>query len=152
MPKPPPPESPFWKVFGAMTGVHKKLFRATDGKVGGRMPFTGSPILILHHVGRKSGTRRESPLIYVPHGDDIAIIASKGGVDRNPAWFHNLMASPETVVELPGGERRRVRARLAEGDERRAWWDRAVAVYKPYAEYQTYTDRQIPVVLLDRSV
>ena len=119
------------------------------------MPFTWSPILLLHHVGAKSGTKRVSPLIFVPDadgdGDAIAIVASKGGVDKHPAWYHNLRAHPETEVELPGEGRRRVRARVLEGEERERWWSKAVAVYKPYAEYQTYTERQIPVVLLERA-
>ena len=150
MPKPPPPESPFWKAFNAMGALNVRLFRLTKGRIGGSFPFSGGArILVLHHVGRKSGTRRESPLIYVEDGDRLAIIASKGGVDRHPAWFHNLMASPETVVELPGGERRRVRARVAEGEERERWWRRAVDAYRPYESYQSYTDRQIPVVLLE---
>ena len=150
MPKPPPPESPFWKVFGAATVLNKKLFRLTNGRVGGRFPGTRAKILILHHVGRKSGQKRESPLIYVADADQLAIVASKGGVDKHPAWFHNLVASPETEVELPGGERRAVRARVAEGEERERWWSRAVAEYEPYEEYQSYTERTIPVVVLDR--
>ena len=150
MPKPPPPESPFWKVFGAATVLNKKLFQLTKGRVGGRLPGTQAPILILHHVGAKSGQARSLPLIFARDGEDIAIVASKGGVDKHPAWFHNLKSNPDTEVELPGGERRRVRARVAEGEERERWWARAVAVYKPYDEYQTYTERQIPVVVLDR--
>ena len=77
------------------------------------------------------------------------IVASKGGVDKHPAWFHNLKANPETVVELPREGKRSVRARVAEGEERAELWDKAVAIYKPYAEYQTYTERQIPVVVLE---
>ena len=151
MPKPPPPESPFWKVFGFFTTINKHVFRLTKGRVGGTFPGTKVRILILHHVGRKSGKKRETPLNYVADGDKIAIIASKGGVDRHPAWFHNLVANPETEVELPGGERRRVRARVAEGEEREQLWQRAVAVYRPYEDYQSYTERQIPVVVLDRA-
>ena len=113
------------------------------------MPGTGSPILLLHHVGAKSGKKRVSPLIYVPDGERVAVVASKGGVDRHPAWFHNLKANPDTVVELPREGRREVRARVTEGDERARLWDMAVEVYKPYAEYQTYTERRIPVVVLE---
>jgi deazaflavin-dependent oxidoreductase (nitroreductase family) len=80
----------------------------------------------------------------------IAIIASKGGNPKHPAWFHNLKAHPDTKIELPGGEVREVRARVAEGEEREQWWQRAVAAYGPYEEYQSYTDRQIPVVLLEK--
>ncbi len=150
MPKPPPPSSPFWKAWEALTRVNIALFRASGGRVGAKMPGYGSPILLLHHVGAKSGRRRVSPLIYFPDGDDLVIVASKGGVDRHPAWFHNLRANPETDVEVPHQGRRRVRARVAAADERERLWPSAVAVYKPYAEYQTYTERQIPLVVLER--
>ena len=113
------------------------------------MPVTGSPILLLHHVGAKSGTKRVSPLIYVPDGDDVVVVASKGGVDKHPAWFHNLRANPETEVELPREGRRRVRARVAGDEERERLWPKAVAIYKPYAEYQTHTERKIPLVILE---
>lgn len=131
--------------------MHIGLFRLSSGRVGARMPGTRSPILLLHHVGAKSGKKRVSPLIYVPDGDDVAIVASKGGVDRHPAWYHNLRKNPETEVEMPREGRRRVRARVLEGDERARVWEKAVAIYKPYAEYQTYTERTIPVVLLERA-
>jgi F420H(2)-dependent quinone reductase len=150
MPKPPPPDSFVWKAFYRFTDAHKALFRLTKGRVGGSFPGTKVKILILHHVGAKSGQHRSNPLNYVAHGDQIALIASKGGNEKHPAWYHNLRANPETEVELPGGERRKVRARVAEGAEREEWWERAVAAYKTYADYQTYTDRQIPVVLLDK--
>jgi len=141
------PESPvFWKVFGAMTRVNVVLYRATGGKVGGRMGK--APILLLHHVGRKSGQARLTPLIYVPDGERVAVIASKGGMPKNPAWFHNLMAAGEAEIEI-GRERRRVRPRVAEGDERVDLWRRAVALYGSYESYQRQTDRQIPVVVLE---
>src|SRR3712207_1624973 len=146
MPKPPPPDSPFWKAWELGAGMHRRLYRLTGGKVGGKIGK--APILILHHVGRKSGTKRESPLIYVPDGDRCVIIASKGGVDKHPAWFHNLMAAGETTIEV-GPDRRRVRPRVAEGEERERLWQRAVEIYKPYADYATYTSRQIPVVVLE---
>ncbi|HEV2812214.1 MAG TPA: nitroreductase family deazaflavin-dependent oxidoreductase [Solirubrobacteraceae bacterium] len=149
MPKPPPPGSPFWKAWEVLTRVNIGLFRATGGRVGGKMGR--APILLLHHTGAKSGKTRVSPLIYVPDGDQVVVVASKGGVDKHPAWFHNLRANPETEVELPREGRRRVRARVAEGPERERLWEKAVAIYKPYAEYQTYTERQIPVVVLERA-
>jgi deazaflavin-dependent oxidoreductase (nitroreductase family) len=106
-------------------------------------------VLLLDHVGRKSGQARTNPLIYLDDAPRLVIVASKGGTDANPAWFHNLMAMATTEVELPGGERRRVRPRVAEGDERAALWERLVAVYQPYATYATHTERQIPVVVLE---
>jgi deazaflavin-dependent oxidoreductase (nitroreductase family) len=148
MPKPPPPESPFWKLFRGGTAVHTKLFQLTKGRVGGSL--RGVKMLLLHHVGAKSGTKRVTPLQYIPDGDGIALIASKGGVDKHPAWYHNLVANPDVEVDLPGGERRAVRARVAEGEERERWWKKAVEVYPTYDSYQSYTERQIPVILLDR--
>jgi F420H(2)-dependent quinone reductase len=150
MPKPPPPDSPFWKAWNVLTDMNVRLFRLTHGRVGGKLPGFDVRILVLHNVGRKSGKPRETPLLYVADGDDLAIIASKGGVDKHPAWFHNLMAAPETTVELPGGERRAVRARVVEGAERERWWARAVDAYSPYKDYEGYTDRRIPVVVLER--
>ena len=150
MPKPPAPTSPFWKFQRQLARFNTFLFRKTGGKVGGSF-FGGAPVLLLNHVGRKSGQSRTSPLIYVDDSPRLVVIASKGGVDAHPAWFHNLMAMATTEVELPGGERRRVRPRVAEGAERARLWERAVAVYKPYAAYATYTEREIPVVVLEPS-
>jgi deazaflavin-dependent oxidoreductase (nitroreductase family) len=147
MPKPPPPDHRFWKLWEGFTRLNIALFRLTRGRIGGRIGK--APILLLHHVGRRSGTHRVSPLIYLPDEPDCVVVASKGGVDRHPAWFHNLMAMDATDVELPGGERRRVRPRVAEGAERERLWPRLVAIYKPYADYATYTERQIPLVVLE---
>ena len=107
-----------------------------------------APILLLHHVGAKSGTHRVQPLIYLGDGDRLVVVASKGGTDKNPAWFHNLMANPETEVEV-GRDRRPVRARKANDEERAALWPRLVEIYPDYADYQTYTERTIPVIVLD---
>ena len=145
--KPPPSTSRFWKAFNGMTRVNVAVFRATKGRFGGRIQQL--PILLLHHVGRKSGQARVSPLLYLDDGDKLVVVASKGGTDKNPAWFHNLVAAPETEVELKGGERRQVRARRASDEERAAYWPRLVERYKPYEEYQSYADRTIPVVVLE---
>ena len=130
-----------------MARLHRFLFRSTRGRIGGT--FLGAPVLLLNHVGRKSGQARANPVLYLDDAPRLVIVASKGGVDAHPAWFHNLMAMATTEVELPGGERRRVRPRLAEGDERAALWERLVTMYQPYADYATYTERQIPVVVLE---
>ena len=148
-PKPPPPDSPFWKLWEALTRLNIFVFRRSGGRFGGKLG--GAPILLLHHRGRKSGAQRVSPLIYLADGDDLVIVASKGGVDKHPAWFHNLTAMDDTEVELPGRERRRVRPHIAEGEERERLWPRLVEVYPPYANYQTYTSRKIPVVVLQRA-
>ena len=142
---PPKAQTQAWKVF---QGSHLALFRATGGRVGGRLG--GVKILLLHHVGRKSGAQRVSPLLYVEDGEKVAIIASKGGHVRHPAWYHNLMASPDTVIEL-AGEKRAVHAHVAEGAEREQLWRKAAAVWPDYNRYQERTDRKIPVVVLKRA-
>jgi deazaflavin-dependent oxidoreductase (nitroreductase family) len=140
---PPAAATQAWRLF---QGSHLALFRASGGRLGGSMG--GVRILFLHHVGRRSGEARISPLLYVADGDVLAIIASKGGHVRHPAWFHNLMAHPETEVEL-GRERRPVRARVAIGAERDRLWDRAASVWPDYELYRQKTDREIPVVVLE---
>lgn len=147
MPKPPPADSPMWKVIGAFGQLNVVAFRASGGRIGGA--FGKAKILLLHHVGRKSGTKRVSPLIFLADGANLILAASKGGVDKHPAWYHNLMAATEAEVELPGRERRRIRPRVADEQERERLWPRMVEIYKPYADYQTYTTRQIPLVVLE---
>lgn len=123
-------------------------FRANGGKVGGR--FEGAPMILVHHTGAKSGTERVSPLVYQPLGDDVAIFASKGGAPTNPDWFHNLVANPETVVEI-GTETIPVVARVAEGEERERIWSKQKKVMPGFADYeQSAGDREIPVVVLER--
>lgn len=125
--------------------LHVSLFRATGGRFGGRM--FDSPVLVLTTTGRKSGKKRESPLLYLEDGDDLVVIASNGGTASHPAWYLNLTASPEAEVRV--GERTiPVRAREARGEERWRLWERAVEMYPPYAGYQEKTDREIPVVVL----
>ena len=85
MPKPPPADSKFWKAWEGLTRLNIVLFRATRGRVGGKIPGSKAGICIVHHVGRKSGAERESPLIYLPDGDNVVVVASKGGVDKHPA-------------------------------------------------------------------
>ena len=148
MKKPPPPDSKFWKVFNGATRVNVAVFRASGGRLGAKMGK--APVLLLHHEGRKSGTKRVTPLIHLDDGERQVIVASKGGVDKHPAWFHNLMAMDGTEVELPHGRgRRTVRPRVAEGEERDRLWPRLVAIYPPYADYATFTERRIPVVVLE---
>lgn len=138
----------FWKFFNAGAQMHRKLFQLSGGRIGAKA--MGNPMLFLHHVGRKSGEERVSPLLYLPDGDDLVIVASKGGNPKHPAWFHNLMAMPETEVEFKG-ENRRVRPVVAEGEDRAQLWDRLVDAYADYAAYQKATDREIPVVRLKRA-
>jgi deazaflavin-dependent oxidoreductase (nitroreductase family) len=137
-----------WPVLRRVMGGHTAIYRATRGAIGHRIPGVG-PHLLLDHVGAKSGKKRTSPLLYTRDGDDLVVIASKGGNPKHPGWYHNLRANPDTEVQV-GSEHRRVHARVADGDERRRMWNRAVAQYGGYAGYQKRTDRQIPVVVLER--
>ena len=122
-------------------------FRGNDGNVG-RM-FDGRPLLLLHHVGAKSGTERVSPLMYQALDDGFAIFASKGGADQNPAWFHNLKSNSETTVEI-GTETVTVRARVAEGEEHDRIWAQQKQDFSFFAEYELKTSRsKIPVVVLE---
>ena len=106
-------------------------------------------MLLLDHVGAKSGVKRTSPLLYIPNGDDLVIVASKGGYPKNPAWFYNLRANPETTVQV-GSERRPVRARVANPEEKGRLWPRVVDAYGGYDDYQRRTGREIPLVILER--
>jgi deazaflavin-dependent oxidoreductase (nitroreductase family) len=121
-------------------------FRANNGVVGG--PFEGTPLLLLHHIGAKSGTERVNPVAYQPVGDGYAIFASKAGAPTNPDWYHNLRANPEVTIEV-GSETRRVRARVAEGEERDRIWSKQKENSPGFAEYEQKTDRVIPVVVLE---
>ena len=121
-------------------------FRANQGKVGGM--FEGTPILLLHHTGAKSGKVRVNPLAYQTSGNRLVVFASKGGAPTNPDWFHNLKANPRATVEV-GTETRDVRARVAEGEEREKIWSRQKEIMPGFAGYETKTTRQIPVIILE---
>ena len=124
-----------------------KEFRANAGKVGGQ--FEGAPVLLLEHTGAKTGTVRVSPLMYQSVGDSIAIFASKAGADTNPDWLHNLIANPDTTIEV-GTDRVEVTARVADDAERHPIWEDQKRDYPGFAGYEAGTTRQIPVVILDR--
>ncbi|HEY3019857.1 MAG TPA: nitroreductase family deazaflavin-dependent oxidoreductase [Solirubrobacteraceae bacterium] len=144
--KAPPSSSPYWKLVNLLSRANVAVYRVSGGRLANRL--SKLPILLLHHVGRRSGKERVTPVLYMADGDRLVIVASKAGTDKNPAWFHNLMGSPETSVEI-GRERRRVRARRATDAERAAYWPRLVAGYPSYDDYQRQTDRVIPVVVLE---
>jgi deazaflavin-dependent oxidoreductase (nitroreductase family) len=108
----------------------------------------GRPIVLLTVRGAKSGKLRYTPVMRVEHDGRYAVVASKGGAPEHPTWYHNIKAHPEISLQ-DGTETRTFVAREVEGDERAEWWERAVAAYPAYAEYQTKTDRQIPVFVLD---
>lgn len=105
-------------------------------------------LLLLDHVGAKSGMRRTTPLVYMRDGEDLLIVASKGGYARNPAWLHNLRANPDTEVQI-GRTRHKVHAREANPDERERLWPKAAKHNPHWARYRQRTPRQIPLVLLE---
>jgi deazaflavin-dependent oxidoreductase (nitroreductase family) len=135
-----------WPVLRRLMKGHTAIYRATRGRVGHRFPGA-PPMLLLDHVGAKSGTRRTTPLVYVADGADVVVVASKGGHPKHPAWFHNLRANPETTIQV-GSEHRAVRARVANPEERKRLWPMAVQTYAGYTDYQKRTDREIPLVIL----
>jgi F420H(2)-dependent quinone reductase len=119
-------------------------FRANSGKVQG-----WGPLILLTTRGAKTGQTRVYPLMSVPYGDNYLAVASKGGAPKNPLWYNNLLAHPNVTVEV-GNETFTANARLLTGDEREQAFDKAIAVFPPYAEYQKRTAREIPVFLLER--
>lgn len=127
--------------------VHKLLWRLTGGRVGGRS--VGMPVLELTTTGRKSSEPRSVLLTYVDHPQGWVVIASNLGSHRHPAWWLNLSTSPDATVKVRA-QTDRVTASELQGEERAEYWARAVAANAGYAEYQTLTDRPIPVVLLKR--
>ena len=119
-------------------------FRANGGQVKG-----WAPLILLTTKGAKSGQPRIAPLMYVPDGDSILAIASKGGHPKHPDWYLNILAHPEVTVEV-GNEKFDTVARILAGEERAKAFARAAEIFPPYAEYQTKTEREIPVIALDR--
>jgi deazaflavin-dependent oxidoreductase (nitroreductase family) len=124
---------------------HRWLFKTTRGYVGGK--FEGRSMLLLHHVGRKTGQPRETLIQYYPHGEEMIVVASNGGRDNAPAWLHNVQANPDVGVDIRG-KRLKARARVLEGSEREVMWEELHDFYPGYKHYQTLTDRRIEVVAL----
>ena len=130
------------------TIVHSGIYRATGGKLLGRMGQ--SPILLLNSVGRKSGKKRATPLLYVVDGEGFVIIASKGGTPSHPAWYLNLKANPDATVEV-GDRKVRVRAEEEGGEEKERLWQKMAEMYPTYDDYQKKTKREIPLLVLHPS-
>ena len=140
--------------------LHVPVFRLTRGRIGSRWRIGAGwhrpvPTLLLDHVGRTSGRRYTTPLLYLedgPVGDPrnrLVVVASRGGLPTHPQWYRNLLVTPDTTVELRGEGARAVRARVASPTERAALWPRLVDLYADFATYQSWTDREIPVVVLE---
>jgi deazaflavin-dependent oxidoreductase (nitroreductase family) len=122
-------------------------FRSNGGKVGGQ--FEGAPLLLLTTTGAKSGLARTNPMMYLPDGDRLVVFATKAGAPTNPDWYHNLAANPSATVEV-GPESFDVDAHVTTGAERDELYARQAELYPGFAEYETRTDRVIPVVALTR--
>jgi proline iminopeptidase len=127
---------------------HVRLYRETDGETGHEWR-EGSTILLLTTTGRRTGSETTTPLIYDLDGDRPVIVASKGGAPDDPGWFKNLAKNPEVGVQIKG-DRFRAHARVAEGEERSRLWKLMNGMWPHYDEYATKTDREIPVVVLER--
>jgi deazaflavin-dependent oxidoreductase (nitroreductase family) len=128
---------------------HVDRYRETGGEEG--HDWRGTQTLLLTTTGRRSGEPRTAPLIYAPHGDDAyTVVASKGGSPEPPAWYLNLSEAPEVEVQVRG-DRFRARARTATAEEKPEMWRRMAAEWPAYDEYQSKTDREIPVVVLERA-
>jgi F420H(2)-dependent quinone reductase len=120
-------------------------YESSGGQRANTLRDTGLPIVIFTTRGNKSGKVRKTPVMRVEHGGEYALVASKGGAPEHPVWYYNLLADPENVALQDGPTPVDVVVRQVSGDEKATWWERAVAAYPPYAEYQEKTDRQIPV-------
>jgi deazaflavin-dependent oxidoreductase (nitroreductase family) len=122
-----------------------EAYERSAGQQANTLRDTGLPVIIVTMRGNKSGKIRKIALMRVEHEGEYALVASKGGAPKHPVWYYNLVANPGEVTVQDGSEPFEADVRLVAGDERRVWWERAVAAYPPYAEYQKRTAREIPV-------
>jgi deazaflavin-dependent oxidoreductase (nitroreductase family) len=141
------------KAIKYMARIQTRVFKMTNGRVGNKWRVGAGfrkpvPTLLLEHRGRKSGRLFTTPLLFLRSGDDLVIVASQGGLPKHPQWYFNLTAHPETRVHLKGRRNLPVRAKVASKDEAADLWPRLVDLYADFAKYQTWTDREIPVVIL----
>jgi deazaflavin-dependent oxidoreductase (nitroreductase family) len=127
-----------------------EAYERSGGQEATTLLDTGLPVVIVTMRGNKSGNIRKIALMRVEHNGEYALVASKGGAPKHPVWYYNLTDNPDEIIIQDGPEPFDASVRLVTGDERAAWWERAVAAYSPYAEYQTKTDREIPVFVASR--
>jgi len=142
------------KIIKYMARAQVRVFKLTNGRVGSKWRVGAGwkkpvPTLLLDHVGRKSGTTFTTPLLYLEDGADLVIVASQGGLPKNPQWYPNLVAHPDVTVRVRKEGVRRVRAHTADPDERAALWPRLVELYADFEKYAKWTDREIPIVVLE---
>ena len=127
-----------------------EAYERSAGREANTLRDTGLPVVIVTMRGNQSGKVRKIALMRVEHDGDYALVASKGGAPAHPVWYYNLKAHPDEVTIQDGPAPFGVRVRQVTGDERAAWWERAVAAYPPYADYQERTEREIPVFVAVR--
>jgi len=127
-----------------------EAYEGSGGERGNTLMNTGIPVIIVTSRGNRSGKLRKTPLMRVEHDGEYALVASKGGAPTHPVWYHNLTADPTSVMIQDGPDPFEAEVREVTGEERTAWWDRAVAVYPAYADYQKATAREIPVLVASR--
>lgn len=142
------------KIMKAASKAHVGVFKLTNGRIGSKWRVGAgfkkpAPTLLMEHTGRTSGRRFTTPLLYLADGANVVVVASQGGLPKNPQWFANLKANPDTRVHLRGERGRPVRARVASAAEKAELWPRLVDMYADYDTYQSWTDREIPVVILE---
>jgi deazaflavin-dependent oxidoreductase (nitroreductase family) len=129
------------------------LYRKTNGRIGGTWRVgaafpRGVPVCLLTTTGRKSGEPRTAPLLFLPDGERVIVVASQGGMPKHPLWYENARVDPDVEVQIRA-EHRKMRARTATAAERAAYWPRLVELYADFDAYQSWTDREIPVVILE---
>jgi deazaflavin-dependent oxidoreductase (nitroreductase family) len=134
-------------VVRVMSVLNTWVYRASGGQIGGRF-LRGAPVCLLTTRGRRSGQPRVAPLLYLRDGENVVVVASKGGMSRHPLWYRNIEADPEVLLQI-GRETTKRHARLASPDEKRRLWPKLVAMYPDYDDYQARTERDIPVVILE---
>jgi F420H(2)-dependent quinone reductase len=125
-------------------------YEESGGQRANTLRDTGLPVVIVTALGNKSGKVRKMALMRVEHDGEYVLVASMGGAPKNPVWYYNLIKNPNSVLLQDGPEPFAVDVRELDGEERALWWDRAVAAFPPYAEYQLKTERRIPVLLATR--
>jgi F420H(2)-dependent quinone reductase len=125
-------------------------YEGSGGTAGTTLGESGLAVVIVTNLGAKTGAVRKTPLMRVEHDGTYAVVGSKGGAPKNPVWVYNLRANPEVVLQ-DGAQTWEMTAREVTGPEREAWWERSVAAYPPYADYQLKTDRLIPVFVLEKT-
>ncbi|MCA9630746.1 MAG: nitroreductase family deazaflavin-dependent oxidoreductase [Myxococcales bacterium] len=150
MPKPRPNglDSPLVpRIMRWMSQANTWVYRKSGGRVGGRF-LRGAPVCLLTTVGRKSGQPRTTPLLYLRDGERVVVVASQGGLPRHPQWYLNLQANPECEVQIRK-EILELEARTASAEERAELWPRLLEMYADFGDYQSWTERVIPVVILE---